>query len=257
MTETQNNWPAVSFIETDRYCTECGYNLRRQTVMRHPDLQILVSRCPECGRHHSASDSTTIGSMWARRLGRLGVAAWVLGLVLVILWMGFLETLLMYGTLDEMTKYNYNRNFTGMPNLILKDVTLEMYAFVAFLGFLSFVNGMLMGGGAVTFCYHWRRRRYYMLILVISLLAAAVINSLWALEAPHLIAFGFKTISVQTGLFILGGGIGIMWGRSISRLIIRAALPPRFWPILGDLWLIDKMELPQPKDQDPQSSQNV
>ncbi len=250
MNQTNDNWPTVAYIETDRFCTECGYNLRQQTVMRHPDLDILLCRCPECGRHHAASESTTIGNLWLRRVGRLGLMAWVMGLLAAVLGLGMAESGLMFGTLHELTSYRYQYDSTRELILVIREFNRGLFAFVTIVGVLSFANGAILGVGVVTLAYHWRRRRYFLLVLVIPTLVAAVIFSMWCVEAPHLMSFGLVFILGHVGAYILGGGLGVTFGRPLARAAIRAILPPRFWPVLGDLWLVDQKPLPQPQKAD-------
>jgi hypothetical protein len=68
----------VAFVEIDRYCEACGYNLRTQAVRRDPRTQVLLTRCPECGRHHPAADGTTAARAWVRRFSPLLLCGWVL-----------------------------------------------------------------------------------------------------------------------------------------------------------------------------------
>lgn len=250
MNRTRDKWPIVAYVEVDRYCAECGYNLRQQAVTRHPDLDILICRCPECGRHHAAMDATSIGSLWLRRVGRLALIVWTLGLVAAVLGLGFGEGGLMYGTLDGLTRYQRLAVSSGETKLtiVVREMNDEDYAILTLFGIFSLASGALLGAGAATLCYHWRRRNYYVLVLVIPLLAAAVVFTLWTIEAPDLTEWGLRLIGGHAGLFIMGGVAGVLWGRPVARATIRAALPPKYWPVLCDLWLIDQKPLPQPRD---------
>ncbi len=248
MNDSQESWPHVAYIETDRFCTDCGYNLRNQKVLRHSELHILLCRCPECGKHHAASDSTTIGSLWTRRFARMGLALWVLTLVIVGLAMCFVETVVMIGTLEEMTRYNYQVGGIGTPTRVLRDLNTEHFVFFSFLGLLSLINGVLMGGGAATFCYHWRRSRYLLLVLVTALLPSLITVAIWQTQTPHLLEIGLKTVATHAALFLAGGTFGALWGRSIARLVVRAILPSKYWQALSDLWLVDNKKMPPPKE---------
>ncbi len=70
--------PLVAEIETDRFCDECGYNLRTQAVRRDTQTGLLLARCPECGRYHAANQETSASRPWLRRLATMLLSWWVL-----------------------------------------------------------------------------------------------------------------------------------------------------------------------------------
>lgn len=77
----------TSTIETDTFCSACGFNLHTQPVWRDPNLNILLARCPECGQHHPAANRTTAPNTFLGRLAFLSLLAYigtVLGLTLAI-----------------------------------------------------------------------------------------------------------------------------------------------------------------------------
>jgi hypothetical protein len=97
--------PPVAYIETDRYCEHCGYNLRTQPVVREPHTQFLVARCPECGRFHPAAEHTSAGRLWLRRLATLLLFLWIV--VVAHAGAGVLLAQGAWGmlTLEELTHY--------------------------------------------------------------------------------------------------------------------------------------------------------
>ena len=77
----------ASLVETDAFC-DCGYNLHGQPVWRDEELQILLCRCPECGRHAAAGRFTGIHAAWLHRLS----------FALIVSWVGFLLGLFIFLT---------------------------------------------------------------------------------------------------------------------------------------------------------------
>ncbi len=61
--------PMVGRIETDRFCDECGFNMRTAPVYRDGRTRLLLARCTECGRIHDAAQLTSAGRVWLTRLG--------------------------------------------------------------------------------------------------------------------------------------------------------------------------------------------
>ena len=60
--------PVIAHIETDRFCQRCSYNMRTQAVRRDPRTELLLARCPECGRFDSVRDHVTATKAWVQRL---------------------------------------------------------------------------------------------------------------------------------------------------------------------------------------------
>ena len=97
--------PIVATIEVDRFCEKCGYNLRTQPVRRDPRTEILLCRCPECGRFEYARDGSTAGRVWLNRLGTWMTFGWMALLILAVLALGGAHLGLISGTVDELTRY--------------------------------------------------------------------------------------------------------------------------------------------------------
>jgi hypothetical protein len=93
-----------SVIETDTFCDSCGFNLFTQPVWRDDRLQILLCRCPECGRHQPAQNKTTVGNIWLQRLGTFGLILWV-GLVLAVVTALFFGMMGMHAVAEEMLTF--------------------------------------------------------------------------------------------------------------------------------------------------------
>lgn len=78
--------PPVAIVEIDRFCADCGYNLRTQPVRRDPHTNILIVRCPECGAFAAAADAVTAARPWLHRVATVLLAFWMF----FMLWIGFL-----------------------------------------------------------------------------------------------------------------------------------------------------------------------
>ena len=73
----------IACIDLDRFCGDCGYNLRTLPVYRDDRTGIPVVRCTECGRYQSANDASTALRPWLDRLTLFALGTWVLFLVAV------------------------------------------------------------------------------------------------------------------------------------------------------------------------------
>lgn len=65
----------VSTIVGDRLCTNCGYNLTGQPIVRESHYDMLMVRCPECGTVASVQEYPLLGR-WAGRMAMLVAAIW-------------------------------------------------------------------------------------------------------------------------------------------------------------------------------------
>ena len=87
-------------IETDAFCERCGFNLHRQPVVRDARLNILVTRCPECGAHQAAGRMTTSGRAWLSRVATVALTLWMCAVAAGILG-GFLCSMGLTGGASE------------------------------------------------------------------------------------------------------------------------------------------------------------
>jgi len=234
-------------IETDRFCDQCGYNLRTQSVRREPSTAVLMARCPECGRFHAAADATSATRPWLRRLAGFLLTFWILLVVALILAIGVLEFAMFAGVADELTGHRRVGN------------TYEMYVrygpgdrdYSLFMGFVlagCVGLGLLTGWITTVACTHWRKYGYYVLVLVLPLLAFVCCLWLWYEECPqhlHSWAKGYALLFMWVEM--VGGAIGVLTGRPFARGIVRVVLPPRWRGPLAFLWIADGKELPAGK----------
>lgn len=269
--------PCMAYVETDRFCDGCGYNLRTQPVRRAGRTELLLCRCPECGRLQSVRDSTTAGRLWLGRLGKLLLFVWIL----VVLGVGFGLAAGQVGLtllpLEELTTYRPITTtapslsipaLASMPanplgstvtviqqgNLVYRTVTTYRRqvrghspydtAFVLLTRALSFASGFVLAMLATVVLYHWRRWGYMLGVVVVSVGAAVIVWCIWREDQPQLLDWANPHILAQAAAHFAGGLAGILLGRPLARLIAALVLPPRVRQILAFLWLVDGKQLP-------------
>jgi len=276
--------PAVAYIETDRFCDGCGYNLRTQPVRREPRTDLLVSRCPECGRFQPARDGTTAGRVWLRRLGTLLLLVWIMTVLGTGFGLAAAQVGLTLVPLEELTVY---RRVTipapnsptsapgvapvspsGSPGVVIQSGTIVIqpgnvtatttttyrrevrdrvpyYAeFVTLLRGLSFALGFVLAMLAAVVLYHWRRWCYVVPVVVVSVGAAVLVWYIWRVDQPRLLGWATPHIIAQAAAHFAGGLAGILLGRPLARLIATIVLPPRVRQVLAFLWLADGKQPP-------------
>jgi hypothetical protein len=275
--------PPISFVEIDRYCTHCGYNLRTQAVRREPLTEVLLTRCPECGRYQPATDLTTASRVWLRRLSPLLLLGWV-GLVLSAAFgISVGAGALSYATLDELTTWERITVSTTQPvppppqlpvttqssaglveiQRMLTNVTTtfqqqlvvrsrdnypDYNLFMLLVTLTSFALSFV-GAVMVLVVFHFWSRRICLLLVVLGPLAvAAVVTLIWREEAHDLLTWGLPYIAYHAGVQIIGGAVGILLGRMVARGLVRTFVPPAWRGPLAYLWLIEGKTPPDTAD---------
>lgn len=225
--------PPVARLETDRFCTECGYNLNTQAVWRDERLGILLCRCPECGRHHPAESNVTMAQDWLRRLTSIFATIWMIGVViflsLVMLVMtGFslsladgwqlarLETVLATGTRKDLLEFVA----TSMPAFVV--LMIAAWTFVGVINLLA---------------SHIPARRLWLAALMPPAVAAGVILMFtdWSSPKPTSPAF-WPMVGIVA---VVTGGTAVaafMLARPIWRGLALIVLPPKVRLAVAGLW---------------------
>ncbi len=266
--------PAVARVETDRFCDACGYNLRTQPVRRDARTDLLLCRCPECGRVHPARDTATAGHVWLKRLGSLLLFVWIL----VVLWAGVGlfagQVGMIFVLLEELTTYRsvavstpstqpastitrVGPDGSTVMTISAGSVTISGpgptptwrrgvrehrehdRAFILLVRGISFGLGFLLAMMAGVCLYHWRRWGYLLLVILFSIGPAVIAWYVWFQDWPYLREWSEPHIAAQAAAHFAGGLAGILLGRPVGRLIITLALPPRVRQGLAFLWLVD------------------
>lgn len=243
----------VTTVEADRYCEGCGYNLRTQMVRRDSRTQVLLCRCPECGRYHPVSDSVSVGRVWLSRVSTLALALWIAVLISVFSSWAFGLFGVSVVTLEELSQ-SYRGGVGSGPfgvGLYAYQHTREYWEWVAPMAAASVGLGLAGGIVLVVVFPHWRRSWYAAAGVVVPLLIGAVV---WAMVAsdkpppsynrPAMSSWANPYVYGQALLQMLGGLIGVGLGRQLARLTVRILLPPRLRPPLAFLWLADGLPPP-------------
>ncbi len=245
----------VACIELDRFCEHCAYNLRTLPIYLDERTGIPIVRCTECGKFQSANDTATVFRPWLHRVTSLALGAWVIIIIAIFFWLGVAETAITFATLDVLTIRSGTqiqrvggvtiRNVRGSGPL---EVWNEMPGYGRFMAAIlsasagvAFLNALLM----VVVMAHWRKVAYFATALGIPLAVAFAAAMIWRSEAPHLLGWSFTYILIHAGVNILGGIMGVMFGRPTARLAVRIFIPPTLRPRLAYLWIADGMTLPR------------
>ncbi len=248
----------VACIDLDRFCGNCGYNLRTLPVCRDERTGIPVVRCTECGRFQSANDASTALRPWLDRLTLFVLGIWVLLLVAVFANLCLAEGAVSYANLDELTRHT-GSNIQRIGNTTIRysvdtSATLEVYTefpeyefFIAAIVLGSFMIAFTCGMFAVIAMPHWPRAAYAGVMLAMPVIAGVVVAVMWKYEAPHLLLWGMPYIAAHAGAQLVGGLAGITFGRPLGRLAVRIFLPPSVRPRLAFLWLADGKPSPRPQ----------
>ena len=234
----------VATIETDRYCEGCGYNLRTQAVCRDPRTQILLCRCPECGRYHPAAGASSAAHPWLGRLLTLATGIWVVLLVSILVGWGFCLFGLNITTIEELARAMDRAGAqtpAERPSAILS--SSEYWDVVGGMGLLSLGVALVGGVGVAILFPQWRRRAADAVVIAWPLLAGMVV---WAVvldagrrQPPQPIWWTGPYVLGQILVQAVGGLIGAGIGRPLARLAVRVLLPSRLRPFLGYLWRAD------------------
>lgn len=224
--------PLVGQIETDRFCDECGFNMRTLPVWRDSRTRLLLAKCTECGRIHHAAALTLAVRTWQSRIGVLFVVLWMALIVAATFLLGTIETALPMVTLDELTEWS-------PAGRILK---------VDFREYPEFMSAVLGGSAAAGFimvtlyacaAHHWKRVYLVLFAVVLPLIPMTIAWRGWLHEAPHLELWGWRYILSHTSAQVAGGILAAFFARPVMRLLASAMLPPRSRAALSFLWIAD------------------
>jgi hypothetical protein len=245
----------LALIDLDRFCNHCGYNLRTLPVYRDDRTGIPVVRCTECGRYQAANDGATALRPWLNRLTALILWAWILAVIGGLFLIACGEAGISLATLDELTEYGgYTtqqvgpatvRTWASVGPLQIDTEYKEYKLFITTILIASFV--IAFGGGLylVVVFPHWPRLAYTAVALSLPLAVGAIVAVSWSQQAPHLFAWGVPYIVAHTAVQILGGIVGVCFGRPAARLTVRLVLPSSLRPRLAYLWLADGKAFPK------------
>jgi hypothetical protein len=233
--------PVVGRIETDRFCDDCGFNMRTAPVFRDERTRLLLARCTECGRVHDAALLTTAGRVWLNRLGVFATIAWMFFLAWATFMLGLGEMGLQFATLDELTE----------SSRVGRQVEADMddyWAFMSLMLGLSAVAGFVMVTLYACAAHHWKKVYHMMLAAIVPLIPMTIAWRAWISEAPHLEQWGWQYLLAHASIQVSAGIIAALLGRTIVRGLATVLLPPRSRTLLGFLWLADGKPPPGTKE---------
>lgn len=272
--------PPVAYVETDRFCDGCGYNLRTQSVRRDVRTKLLLCRCPECGCFQATRDQATAGRVWLQRLGTLLLFGWIMVVLGAGFGLGAAQVGLTLIPLEELTTYRQvalsnpastqpssstTTTFqSGSTVTVISGQRLaissggrtttwrrqvresfEHYtAFVVLVRGLSFALGFMLAMLAAVVFHHWRRWGYLVPVTAVSVAAGILVWYIWGTDHAHLREWANPHIINQGLAHFAGGLTGILLGRPFARLIVTLVLPPRIRQVLAFLWLADGKQPP-------------
>lgn len=234
----------LSTVTGDRVCTSCGFNLVGQPIVREEKYGLLIVRCPECAAVAALQEYPSMG-VWAKRVGALAAAIWVIIVIAGAFAMG--------GALTGFTMMTVTAGSKPLADQIETDHRAwlnEQKGTTATMGYFSGVSQVWWSqqdpralyeasGGTPTAL---RRTAGALPVMAIPGFAFGVAISVLALHRrgwrlallaaiPIAIAASFVTIIIRGST----GGPGVQWSGNLAT----EALAPRLAPVaLGTAWLV-------------------
>ncbi len=129
---------------------------------------------------------------------------------------------------------NYDKNTNGFATML----SISTGSLV-----LGFIAGVL----CVTLIWHWQRPRY-LWVMIIPLAPALMLGIIYH-NIPNYDGIRIDSmlhVLSQTGIQSLGILSGVIFGRKVSRAIVKAIIPPKPRQALAFLWRVDNLEPPKP-----------
>jgi hypothetical protein len=244
----------VAYVEVDRYCPTCAYNLRTQPVRRDGPTKLLVARCPECGSFDAVANTMTASKPWLSRLAMLALVIWILVLLWSIFGLSVAQGAVNYAMLEQFTTWqqiaqpapalgntrpNYQRVLRS--DYLSRDYGLVMSIAV----FGSFALAFILVALLVVACHHWHRLVFVCFALIHTSVVSAFVWQAWKYDVPALFDWG-KSYIIGFMIVRLIGALAAVWaGRPLARLTVRVFLPPRIRSTLAFLWLADGLDAPR------------
>jgi len=285
-------------ITGDRFCTQCGYNLIGQQVVREEHYALLVVRCPECATVASVQEYPLLGG-WAVRWGAILAVLWFIFLVGMWPASSGIVCGMSIAVTDEASR-SYSRHLDalyeasqtqtgGQPArgaggriVTIPGGTIQFgpsgnfgnwwkqqdrqAVLAAAGGWRGAVAGdaflLLIPTGLLVFGVGWfwsvsliQVKRPWLIICAAMIMLLAVIfaaplvlewhthSSFWSRYAANQ-QLGLTSLAICMGFCILPLALGLWLGRPLTRLSVRALLPPRLRSSLALLWTAEGLAPP-------------
>lgn len=273
----------VSTMLADRACTRCAFNLIGQPIVREKHYGLLIARCPECGTVAALQEYPALGR-WANRWAALLAGLWFLVVTAGTMAVAGIVTGFTHGAghstserVAEVIKQKYIAHETAKGTAVeqinwwwigdpLWWEAQDKRQIIAEAGGWSgavrwrglaiwiFAACILVPVGACWAVLMAHRRGLGLVITAAPMLVFAGI--FWAIS--NLGSSTFLSVHdlaqrmlwpVVLPLSLLCAGIalfaGVLLGRPLARLAVRATLPPRLRVPLGWLWTCDGLPPPR------------
>lgn len=294
---TSEHEERVSVLVGDRLCTQCGYNLTGQAVVREPHYGMLIVRCSECATVASVQEYPLLGR-WAGRWAMLGAAMWfaastvfvfATGGAIFVFGMAIVESAsrplaltiaehqlvwLKEQDPDSLGPQLQWQLSTGARLYATLDpdwwATQDPAALLAeaggwtgavgrsVFGLWSWLSVTILAAGCFWAVFLAHLRRNWLVLFSLLPVGIAGLFAI-AIYAGDMTAAGgwatAMTVANQQLGPIFGGlsiayallplNLGLFFGRPITRLLIRALLPPRLRSSLALLWITDGLDPPR------------
>ncbi|MEM7227696.1 MAG: hypothetical protein AAF432_02670 [Planctomycetota bacterium] len=239
----------VSSLVGDRFCTDCGYNLMGQPVLREPHYNMLIVRCPECGTI-AAPQEYPLAGRWTNRFVSAGA---VLLLLFSVAFFGA-TNLLMLGppagfasgaTWRMNNQYMYTA-MPGQPATALNELGWSQVEWPILLWlWIPFTLSFLLGVTWRVLLSHWPAKRLLNFILIEALVLFGWIGVTWTASFREYQSTSYNEDWVFFGIPIWLGAVAICWlllsiglrfGKPVARGILCALLAPRLRGPFQFLW---------------------
>lgn len=243
----------VSFVESDRFCGRCGYNLRHQPVRVEPQTRLPLLRCPECGRFEHASDAITTRERWLHRLGGPALILWVVFILGLFVGLGSMVLVMQVAYFEGRISHSYESGPGGTHQVI---ATLQSFDRADEVLALSMITGISLGCGfagalILTVCMpHWRRVWYSVAAIAWPVAAWLFFFTVVRFDVARDgdAASIYTQVGLEAGSQVVAtmatGLLGVWFGRPIVRGLVRVVVPPRLRTPLAYLWLVDDKTFP-------------
>ena len=166
-------------------------------------------------------------------------------LVVFALFIGFMQGLMAYGTLELCVSWDYSYNpQTGniwVPRLVEWSPIDERRTVYTILLAVSFGLGLISTLIAWVVVPHWQRVHHILFNVAWASLAGAVVTMIWWSYGSQLFTWGVGQIAMMTLVYILGGLVATFFGRQVVRFIGQVCLPMRVRTLVErtSSWLLD------------------
>jgi hypothetical protein len=247
----------IGRLETDTFCPHCHYNLVSQSVLRDQRLEILVVRCPECGRFSAAGQGATATRVWLNRLATAFTAGWVLFLALLLLTATFFLGMMSFGMVMAFAEFKAtpHLNAAGAPASYTyyyvpreasdyPDAARELRTELIVMTSVTFALGFVAGGIVTVLLWHLRGWRRW-LAIVMPTVGCGVSMLIFSLDPSYqsIRQWGRPRIAGAFALEAIGVIVGLQLGRPIVRGILRLLAPPKLRQHFAFLWIVDHKRL--------------